>query len=373
VRRLEVALGARSYPILIGAQLLGDSASYAPFAGQAKKVITDRLVAPHYLPRVLQAAGLAAADALILPPGEQQKTWSSAGAVLDWLVSAKVPRDGVLLALGGGVIGDLAGFCAAVYQRGVDFVQLPTTLLAQVDSSVGGKTAVNHPLGKNLLGVFHQPRLVVADLDALATLAPRELAAGLAEVIKCAMLGDAEFFDWLERHLDEALALDRAVTAEIVERCCVLKARIVGLDERESQAAGGGPRTLLNLGHTFAHAIETHTGYAGWLHGEAVGVGLCMAADLSARHGWISQEDSRRCQALVGRAGLPTAPPQDLDENRFLSLMGRDKKVAGGRLRLVLLRALGTAVATSDFDAARLQQTLQAFCVGTAAKQASPR
>ena len=371
MRQLQVALGSRSYPIRIGSGLLGDASSYADVAQRPKKLVTDEIVARHHLPRVLEASGLGRTDALILPAGEAQKTWPKAGEVLEWLLSARLPRDGVLLALGGGVIGDLAGFCAAVYQRGIDFVQLPTTLLAQVDSSVGGKTAVNHPLGKNMLGAFHQPRAVIADIDTLRTLPPRELRAGLAEVIKYAMLGDAGFFDWLEQNLDRALALDAALAAEIVERCCAMKARIVAADERETLEGDGGPRTLLNLGHTFAYAIETHTNYGGRLHGEAVAVGLCMAADLSARLGWIGADVAQRCRSLIAAAGLPVAPPLDLEPERFLVLMGRDKKVARGKLRLVLLRKLGDATVSADVPPALLDETLRAFCASKASPHAA--
>ncbi|MGE5615649.1 MAG: 3-dehydroquinate synthase [Bacillota bacterium] len=359
MQRLEVALGARSYPIVIGAGALSDRASYDDFRGRPLKILSDGNVARHYLPRVLAAIGLDAADALVLGSGESQKTWQTAGEVIDWLMSARLPRDGVLVALGGGVIGDLAGFCASIYQRGIDFVQIPTTLLAQVDSSVGGKTGVNHPSGKNMIGAFHQPRLVIADPQTLKTLPARELRAGLAEVIKYGMLGDAEFFDWLEQNLDRALELDADALSHIVRRCCEMKAAIVGEDERESLK--GGPRTLLNLGHTFGHAIETHLGYRSWLHGEAVAVGLCMAADLSARLGWIDGRDADRCSKLVARASLPTLPPQSLAPEEFRALMSRDKKVAGGKLRLVLLRAIGEAVTTSDFDESKLMQTLQQF------------
>jgi 3-dehydroquinate synthase len=359
VQRLEVALGPRSYPIVIGAGALSDPASYAAFRARPLKVVTDEIVARHYLQRVLDATALKTADALVLASGESQKTWQIAGQVLDWLLGANVPRDGVLIALGGGVIGDLAGFCASIYQRGIDFIQIPTTLLAQVDSAVGGKTAVNHPRGKNMIGAFHQPRLVIADPQPLTTLPAREFAAGLAEVIKYGMLGDAELFGWLEANLERALKLDADALAHIVRRSCEMKAAIVGADERESLK--GGPRTLLNLGHTFAHAIETHTGYTGWLHGEAVAVGLCMAADLSARLGWIDARDADRCAKLVARAGLPTAPPGSIAPAEFRTLMGRDKKVAGGKLRLVLLRAIGEAVTTADFDEGKLTQTLEHF------------
>lgn len=356
-RELQVRLGARSYPLHIAPGLLSDPANFAGLRGRLLRVITDQNVAPLYLQKVLTAAGIAPEDALVLPAGETQKSWATLETVIDWLLQTRLPRDGVVLALGGGVVGDLAGFAAAIYQRGVDFVQLPTTLLAQVDSSVGGKTGVNHTRGKNLIGAFHQPQMVLADTDTLKTLPPRELAAGLAEVIKCGLLGDAALFAKLERELDRLLALDPATLAEVIERCCRLKARIVAEDERES-----GPRALLNLGHTFAHAVETCTGYGTWLHGEAVGLGLCMAADLSAKLGWLPHADAARCVALVARAGLPVRPPAGMQPDDFLRLMAHDKKVAGGRLRLVLLRAIGESLVTADFDPAALDATLTQFC-----------
>lgn len=357
VRTLRIELGARSYPIRLGQGLLGDAASYPEAQGRPLRLLTDRNVAAAHLTPVQRALKLADAHCLVLDAGEAQKTFDNAGRVLDWLLASRLPRDGLLVALGGGVIGDLAGFAAAICQRGVDFIQVPTTLLAQVDSSVGGKTGVNHARGKNLIGAFHQPVAVVADLATLATLPRRELIAGLAEVIKYGLLGDAAFFARLERDLDALLALEPATVAAAVEHCCGMKARIVAQDEREA-----GPRALLNLGHTFAHAIETHTGYDRWLHGEAVATGLCMAADLSARLGWLAPADAARCEALVRRAGLPVRPPAGLDAARFLELMGHDKKVLAGRLRLVLLRGLGHAVVTADFDEGALRQTLDAFC-----------
>jgi 3-dehydroquinate synthase len=329
------------------------------------RIITDANVAAHYLRPCLDALGLPTEHALVLPAGETTKTWANAEKVLDWLLAASLPRDAALVALGGGVIGDLAGFCAALYQRGIDFVQVPTTLLAQVDSSVGGKTGVNHGRGKNLIGAFHQPVAVVADTDTLKTLPPRELTAGLAEVIKSALLGDAALFRRLERDIDRLLALDADSLADAVERCCRLKARIVGVDEREK--ISGGPRALLNLGHTFGHAIETFTRYESWLHGEAVGAGLCMAADLSARLGWIGAEDAGRTIALVKRASLPTRPPAGMTPGDFMRLMARDKKVAAGKLRLVLLRQIGEAQLTADFDPEKLAETLDHFCTATAA------
>ncbi len=353
-------LAERSYSLRIGARLLGNPASYSALRGRPLRLITDAHVAPLYLDTVLKALSLTRADALVLPAGETQKTWANVESALDWLLAGRFPRDGVLIALGGGVVGDLTGFVAAIYQRGIDFVQLPTTLLAQVDSSVGGKTGVNHARGKNLIGAFHQPIAVLADTETLRSLPARELSAGLAEVIKCGLLGDAALFARLERDLDAILALDPGPVGEAIERCCRLKARIVALDERERIA--GGPRTLLNLGHTFGHAVETFTRYETWLHGEAVGLGLCMAADLSARLGWISREDALRCEALVERAGLPVRPPTGMTAEDFIALMGRDKKVVGGRLRLVLLRAIGESTTTADFDPAALAATLEHFC-----------
>jgi len=361
VHTLQIELGERAYPIRIGHGLLGNPRSFAEARGRACRLVTDRNVAAHYLEPVRKALGLEPGHCLVLPAGEAQKNFDNAGRVLDWLLESGLPRDGLVVALGGGVIGDLAGFAAAICQRGVDFIQLPTTLLAQVDSSVGGKTGVNHARGKNLIGAFHQPRAVVADLDTLKTLPRREFLAGVAEVIKYGALGDAAFFGQLEPSLDALLALDPATLAATVGHCCRMKTRIVAQDERES-----GTRALLNLGHTFAHAIEAHAGYEGWLHGEAVAVGLCMAADLSRRLGWLDAADAARIQALVQRAGLPIRPPSGISPARFLELMGHDKKVKAGRLRLVLLRSLGEAVVTADFDPAKLDETLAQFCGGAA-------
>ena len=360
-RILRIELGARSYPVRIGHGLLARGEAYPEARGRACRLVTDANVAAAYLAPARAALQLDEAHCLVLPAGEAQKTFDNGGRVVDWLLGSGLPRDGLVIALGGGVVGDLAGFAAAICHRGVDFLQVPTTLLAQVDSSVGGKTGVNHPRGKNLIGAFHQPRAVVADLDTLRTLPRRELLAGVAEVIKYGLIGDAvgaahgrdAFFCWLEQNLDALLALQPAATLHAVETCCRMKARIVAQDERES-----GARALLNLGHTFAHAIETHTGYEAWLHGEAVAVGLCLAADLSRRLGWLSAADAARCRRLVTRAGLPTQPPQDLAPARFLELMGRDKKVQAGHLRLVLLQAVGEATVTAEFDPAALQATL---------------
>lgn len=359
-RILNVELGTRSYPIRIGSGLLRDPISYQLLRGRRAMLVTDENVAEHHLEPVLHALKLPRDQALVLKAGEQQKSWEQAGEVLDWMLASRLSRDGALIALGGGVIGDLTGFCASLYQRGIDFVQLPTTLLAQVDSSVGGKTAVNHPRGKNLIGAFHQPIAVVADTETLSTLPPRELRAGLAEVIKYGLLADPILFGWLEKNLDRILALESQFIAETIERCCSIKARIVGLDERESVA--GGPRALLNLGHTFGHAIETFTGYSEWLHGEAVAAGMCMAADLSHRLGWIKAVELERATRLLGRVGLPTSPPDGMTPEGFRDLMGLDKKVKAGKLRLVLLRSIGEAVLTSDFDESALNATLEKFC-----------
>lgn len=354
---LHVELGQRSYPIHIGAGLLAEAALWQPLLGRALRLVTDEHVATHHLDAVRSQLGLDESSIRVLPAGEAQKSWSVAGSLQDWLLQTRLARDGCLIALGGGVIGDLVGFSAAIYQRGIDFVQVPTTLLSQVDSSVGGKTGVNHPLGKNMIGAFHQPILVLADTDTLKTLPHRELLAGLAEVIKYGMLGDAVFLDWIERHLDSLLALEPTATAEAIHRSCQMKADIVGRDERESHE-----RALLNLGHTFAHAIETHAGYGHWLHGEAVATGLCMAADLSSRLGWIDAADAHRCIALIERSGLPVRPPTGMTPQDFTRNMALDKKVAAGRLRLVLLRTLGRAVVTADFEQVRLMQTLEHFC-----------
>lgn len=359
-RILNVELGSRSYPIRIGSRLLPDPVSYQLLRGRRTLLLTDENVAQHHLDPVLAALKLPREHAFVLKPGESQKSWERAGEVLDWMLATRIGRDAALVALGGGVVGDLAGFCAAVYQRGIDFVQLPTTLLAQVDSSVGGKTAVNHARGKNLIGAFHQPIAVVVDTDTLTTLPPRELRAGLAEVIKYGLLADPILFTWLEKNLERIIALEPQFIAETIERCCAIKARIVGLDEREN--ISGGPRALLNLGHTFGHAIETYTGYGEWLHGEAVATGMCMAADLSHRLGWIKAVELERATRLLGRVGLPTSVPAGMTPKDFRDLMGLDKKVKGGKLRLVLLRSIGEAVLTSEFDEGALMATLEKYC-----------
>ncbi|MBI4123890.1 MAG: 3-dehydroquinate synthase [Betaproteobacteria bacterium] len=343
---LSVALGSRSYPIHIGAGILGTSALYTPYLAGSAAIVTNEVVAPLYLDRVRQALESAGARVtrIVVPDGEQAKGWQTLERVFDALLAARCGRDTLLVALGGGVVGDLAGFAAAVYQRGIAFVQVPTTLLAQVDSSVGGKTAINHPRGKNMIGAFHQPRAVIADLATLDTLPERELRAGLAEVIKHGAALDRAFFEWLEQNIEKLLARERGALTHAVRRSCELKAAIVAADEREA-----GPRALLNLGHTFAHAIEAGSGYGAWLHGEAVAAGMVMAAELSRLLKLIGSDDAARVRTLISRAGLPVkGPPLALDE--MLALMAVDKKAAKGELRFVLLERLGGASMRGGVD-----------------------
>jgi 3-dehydroquinate synthase len=352
---LSIDLGARSYPIHIGTGLLADRARLeAALPAGRLLIVSDTNVAPLYLPRLTAALGGRALAECVLPAGEASKSLATLALVYDRLAAARINRDGAVLALGGGVVGDIAGFAAATWQRGIDFAQLPTTLLAQVDSSIGGKTAVNHPAGKNLIGAFHQPCIVLADLDALATLPERELRAGLAEVIKCGLIRDAGFLDWLEREMPRLLAREPAALAEAIRRACAIKAAIVAHDERET-----GDRALLNFGHTFAHAIEAAAGYGEWLHGEAVAIGMVLATETSARLGWLDAAAVRRVRALLERAGLPVRAPR-IGVDRAQQLMSLDKKVLGGRLRLVLLKSLGEAVVTGDYDSRALEAVLAA-------------
>jgi 3-dehydroquinate synthase len=361
MERLHIDLGERSYPILVGPGLLHDPALVGgSVAARDVLVVTNTTVAPLYLARLERALQGKRLASVALPDGEQHKTLATLNRVFDALVEHRMNRDACVVALGGGVVGDMAGFAAACYQRGVDYVQVPTTLLAQVDSSVGGKTGVNHPGGKNLIGAFHQPRAVLADTDTLGTLPPREFRAGLAEVIKYGLIADAGFLDWIESHLDALLRLDGAALAHAIRRSCEIKAAIVAEDEREH-----GRRALLNLGHTFGHAIETATGYGEWLHGEAVGAGLLMAADLSCRLGWLAEADLARVRHLLERAGLPVATPP-IGAGRALQLMGMDKKVLAGRIRLVLMRRVGEGVVVGDYPAAALEATLSAHFGATA-------
>ncbi len=353
---LQVDLGARSYPIYIGAGLLAQGELLRRhLAGRQVMIVSNETVAPLYLERVTAMLGDLPQRTVVLPDGEQYKTLETVNTIFDALLEARFERSCTLLALGGGVVGDMTGFAAACYQRGVAFIQIPTTLLAQVDSSVGGKTGVNHPLGKNMIGAFHQPRCVIADTDTLDTLPDRELSAGLAEVIKYGLIRDAGFLTWLEDNMDALLARDGAALAHAIERSCRNKAELVAEDERE-----GGRRALLNLGHTFGHAIEAGMGYGNWLHGEAVATGMVMAADLSVRLGWLSEADMVRVRTLVERARLPVASPAELDYETFMSYMAVDKKVQQGRLRLILLRRLGEALIADDVDPALIRATIEA-------------
>ena len=358
VPALTVPLGDRSYPIYIGEGLLHDAALLAALLpARQVAVVTNDIVGPLYAPR-LQAAraaavGTAAAPLLeiVLPDGERHKTLPTVSRILDTLVANRFARDDLVVALGGGVVGDMTGFAAACYQRGVGFLQVPTTLLAQVDSSVGG----NHPGGKNLIGAFHQPLAVLADTATLVTLPPRELRAGLAEVVKHALICDADFFAWLEANADALLALDPAALAHAVQRCCAIKAGVVSRDERET-----GERALLNLGHTFGHAIEQVTGFGPWLHGEAVGVGLAMAAGMSQRAGWLPAAEAARVDSLLARLGLRTEARGAVTPDAARAAMQLDKKVQGGKLRLVLLKGIGRAFVTADWPSDAFEATLVA-------------
>lgn len=317
-------------------------------------VVSNETIAPLYLQTVLDMLADFDAATVILPDGEQYKNLDTLNMIYSALLENRFNRDCTLVALGGGVVGDITGFAAASYQRGVAFLQIPTTLLAQVDSSVGGKTGVNHLQGKNMIGAFYQPRCVLIDTNTLDTLDDRQLAAGIAEVVKYGLIQDAGFFDWLETNMEALMARDKQALGYAIERSCAIKAEIVAADERES-----GKRALLNLGHTFGHAIETAMGYGNWLHGEAVAAGMLMAADLSARHGWLATDVVQRTARLLQQAGLPTAPPDEMEEAQFMQLMAIDKKVVNGSLRLVMLKALGDAIVTGDFRQELLSETLR--------------
>jgi 3-dehydroquinate synthase len=355
VNTLRVELGSRSYPILIGEGLLARSdllSQHVP--GRDVLLVSNTTVAPLYAAALREGLGARRIVEVTLPDGESHKTLATVARILDVLVANRFARDCTVLALGGGVVGDMAGFAAACYQRGVAYVQIPTTLLAQVDSSVGGKTGVNHPGGKNLIGAFHQPSAVLADTDTLKTLPPRELRAGLAEVIKYGLISDAALFAWLEQHMDQLLAHDADALTHVIRRSCEIKAEIVGRDEREQ-----GDRALLNLGHTFGHALESTTGYTKWLHGEAVGAGMLMAATMSREAGLMSGDYVERLRTLLQRAGLPTEA-RDVRAETVLENMRIDKKVKSGRIRLVLLRSIGASFVTADYPDAALQRTLEA-------------
>ncbi len=353
---LNVDLGERSYPIFIGHHLL-DNANLITdhINGSSAVIVSNTTVAPLYLDKVensLKQADIRY-DSVILEDGEAYKNLRSIKQIIDTLIEQRHDRKTTLIALGGGVVGDITGFAAAIYQRGVNFIQIPTTLLSQVDSSVGGKTGVNHPSGKNMIGAFYQPQCVIADTATLLTLPGRELSAGLAEVTKYGLIHDAAFFDWLEQNIDGLMQRDIALLSEAILVSCRTKAEIVAIDEKES-----GIRAILNLGHTFGHAIESAMGYGNWLHGEAVAVGMVMAADLSERHGWIDPSVKQRSITLLQKAGLPVQSPDTMTIEKYMNIMAIDKKVDRGVIKFVLLKALGQAVISSDYDADLLQQTL---------------
>ncbi|MFP6851414.1 MAG: 3-dehydroquinate synthase [Pseudomonas sp.] len=356
MQTLHVDLGDRSYPIYIGAELLarGDFLS-AHIVGRQVAIVTNETVAPLYLEVLKRALSSYAVTTVVLPDGERYKTWETLQLIFDGLLGGRHDRRTTVIALGGGVIGDMAGFAASCYQRGVNFIQVPTTLLSQVDSSVGGKTGINHPLGKNMVGAFYQPQAVLIDTATLGTLPARELSAGLAEVIKYGLICDEPFLAWLEEHMPALRELDQSALTAAISRSCAAKARVVAADERES-----GVRATLNLGHTFGHAIETHQGYGNWLHGEAVATGTVMALDMSERLGWITAAERERAVRLFVAAGLPVVPPQSMTAADFVEHMAVDKKVIDGKLRLVLLRGLGEAVVTGDFPREILNATLSA-------------
>ena len=360
MQTLKVELAGRSYPIHIGRNLIGDASLILPHLKRKHvAVVTNTTVAPLYLEQLtlsLQAAGVSVLP-IILPDGEAYKNTQTLNTIYDALLQNRCERSTTLIALGGGVIGDLTGYAAATFLRGVPFIQIPTTLLSQVDSSVGGKTGINHPLGKNMIGAFYQPQVVLADIDTLKTLPPREFSAGMAEVIKYGLMRDADFFDWLEGNVEALMALDEQALSYAIYRSCQNKADLVALDEHEQ-----GDRALLNLGHTFGHAIENAMGYGVWLHGEAVAAGTILAADLSQRLGWLTSSDSKRVTDILRAANLPVTAP-NLGVERYLDLMGHDKKVEDGKIRLVLQQGIGKAVISSDYAADKLKETLLTTCV----------
>lgn len=355
MQTLKVELANRSYPIHIGRNLIADADLILPYLKRKHvAVVTNTTVAPLYLDKLtqtLESAGVTVIP-IVLPDGEAYKNAETLSKIYDALLQNRCERSTTLVALGGGVIGDLTGYAAATYLRGVPFIQIPTTLLSQVDSSVGGKTGINHPLGKNMIGAFYQPQLVLADIDTLKTLPPREFSAGMAEVIKYGLIRDAEFFDWLETNIVKLMVQDEAAISEAIYRSCQNKAEVVARDEHEN-----GERALLNLGHTFGHAIENAMGYGVWLHGEAVAAGTMMAADLSRRMGWLTDAEIKRMHAILTAANLPLDPPK-LGADKYLELMQLDKKVSDGKIRLILQQGIGKSVITSDYDADKLKATL---------------
>ncbi|QBQ63217.1 3-dehydroquinate synthase [Actinobacillus indolicus] len=357
--QVNVELKERRYPISIGDGLLADPTSYHPLkSGDKVMIVSNPTVASHYLATVeqtLSAIGCKV-DSVLIPDGEQHKNLDSLNLIFTALLEKNHNRDSVLIALGGGVIGDVAGYAAASYQRGIRFIQIPTTLLAQVDSSVGGKTAVNHPLGKNMIGAFYQPISVIVDTNTLKTLPKREVSAGLAEVIKYGAIFDIQFFEWLELHIDDLVSLEQSALEYCIQRCCQLKADVVARDETEK-----GDRALLNLGHTFGHAIEAHLGYGNWLHGEAVAVGMLEAAALSHILGDLTEQDVARLEKLIARATLPTISPDGMQPEEYLPYMWRDKKVLSGQLRLILLKSLGKAYVTAQATENQVLDAIRRF------------
>lgn len=366
MQSLRVALGERAYPIHVGDDILGDASLFAPYLrGRRAAIVTNAVVAPLYLERLrstLAACGASAIE-ITLEDGEQAKRWETLDAIVGAMLEARCDRRSVVIALGGGVVGDLAGFAAAIYQRGLPFIQVPTTLLAQVDSSVGGKTGINHALGKNMVGAFHQPLAVIADVRTLRSLPARELRAGLAEVIKHALVLDATFLDWIDSHLERLLGGDAQALTHAVLRSCELKAQVVAADEREA-----GPRAILNFGHTFGHAIEAGVGYGSWLHGEAVAAGMVMAAELSARAGVLAPAAVVRVRKVLARAGLPIEGP-DLSPERYFELMTIDKKATAGKIRFVVLEAIGRAALRDDLDPAAVRAVIARCSAASAAAQ----
>ncbi|EEF80775.1 3-dehydroquinate synthase [Methylophaga thiooxydans] len=357
MKTLEVSLAERSYPIYIGQNLLSQPELIQKhIKSKEVLIVTNETVAPLYLEQLEAALTNYKHQAVILPDGEEFKNLDVLNQVFDKLLEARFSRQVTLIALGGGVIGDMAGFAAACYQRGVPFIQVPTTLLSQVDSSVGGKTAVNHALGKNMIGAFYQPQCVLADTNTLNTLDDRQLASGIAEVIKYGLINDAEFFEWLEHNMSALKNRVPEALAYAIERSCQDKADIVAKDETEQ-----GVRALLNLGHTFGHAIETGMGYGNWLHGEAIATGMLMAADLSARQGWMQHADVQRIRAIFEEAGLPVIGPAEMTVEQYMALMSVDKKVQAGVIRLILLKGIGQATISDDYDVTMLQETLTQF------------
>jgi len=351
---LQVDLGDRAYPIYIGSDLISNPEFFAQhIKGSRVMVVSNTTVAPLYLDQLKKALVDFNVSEVILPDGEEFKTLDVLNQIYTALLENRFDRTCTLIALGGGVVGDMTGYAAASYQRGVNFIQVPTTLLSQVDSSVGGKTGVNHPLGKNMIGAFHQPQAVIADTLTLNTLPDRELSAGMAEVIKYGLINDADFFEWLEENMEALMARDLVLLAEAIRRSCADKAQIVAADEKEA-----GQRALLNLGHTFGHAIETGMGYGKWLHGEAVGAGMAMAAEMSCRLGWIDDNKVNKINALLNIASLPASPPESMSGADFMGLMSVDKKVLDGKMRLVLMKDIGHSIISDDFDPAALKATI---------------